>query len=354
MRALPENSESRLPNLTLEDIAKQAGVSRSTVSRVVNEHPNVRNNVRERVLKVIQSTGYHPNAAARTLASQRSSVLGLVLPHSVSFFFTDPYYPNLTKGIAQACNQHNYTLALFLVGTKEDDEKLFPRVSRRGLLDGVIVQAGHHGDQQIIGRLNNAGIPVVVAGRPFNPENVSYIDVDNALAAYHAVSHLVRLGYQRIGTIAGPGDSSVGIDRKAGYLKALTERGRDMEEDLIVEGDFTEAGGYYAMQRLLSAKPDAVFAASDIMAIGAMRATREAGLNIPDDIAFVGFDDLPMATLSGIQLTTVRQPVVQFGFSAVELLLDLIENGTQPARRIIMDTELVIRDSSGSGRRKQS
>jgi LacI family transcriptional regulator len=337
-----------VPDLTLEDIAKQAGVSRSTVSRVVNGYPNVREDVRKRVLEVIQNTGYHPNAAARTLASQRSWTLGLVLPHSVSFFFTDPYYPHLTKGIAQACNQYNYTLALFLVGTKEDEEKIFPRVARKGLLDGVLVQAGHHGDQQIIGLLVDSKMPLVVAGRPFRSDNVSYIDIDNVNAAHNAVRHLIQIGYRRIGTIAGPAHSTVGLDRKEGYLKALKERGRDVDEALIVEGDFTEAGGYYAMQKLLSAKPDAVFAASDIMAIGAMRAAREAGLSIPKDVAFVGFDDLPIATLSDIQLTTVRQPVVQFGHKSVELLLDLIENGLHPPRRIIMDTELIIRDSCGA------
>jgi len=339
-------------DFTLEDIAELAGVSRSTVSRVINEQPNVRDNVRERVLEVVQKTGYHPNAAARALASQRSWTLGLILPHSVSFLFSDPYYPQLTKGIAQACNQYNYTLALFLVGTKEDEEKIYPRVSRKGLLDGVIVQSGHHGDQWIIGRFVDANTPLVIVGRPFRSDNVSYIDIDNINASYNAVSHLIRLGRRRIGTIAGPANSTVGIDRKEGYLKALVERGREVDESLIIEGDFTEAGGYYAMQQILSARPDAVFVASDVMAIGAMRAARDAGLRIPEDISFVGFDDLPVATFSDMQLTTVRQPVVRFGAKAVEVLIDLIENGIDPPRHIIMETELVIRDSCGAARPK--
>lgn len=336
-----------MPSLTLEDVAKQAGVSRSTVSRVVNNLPNVREEVRARVLGVIEKTGYHPNAAARTLASQRSWVIGLVLPHSVSFFFTDPYYPHLTKGIAQACNQHDYTLALFLVDSKKDEETIFSRVCRRGLLDGVVVQSGHHGDQGIIGRLIDAKMPLVVLGRPFRSDNVTYVDIDNVNASYYAVSHLARLGRRRIGTIAGPANSTVGLDRMEGYRKALVDRGLDVDESLINEGDFTEAGGYYAMQKLLPAKPDAIFAASDVMAIGAIHAVHEAGLKVPDDIAFVGFDDLPLAPLSDIQLTTVRQPVVQFGIRAVETLIDEIENGSTPPHRIIMDTELVIRQTCG-------
>ncbi len=340
-----------MPNLTLEDIARQAGVSRSTVSRVVNDHPNVRDDVRMRVWEVIKRTGYHPHAAARTLASQRSWMIGLVLPRSVSSFFTDPYFPHLTQGIAQACNQYNYTLSLFLVSSKEDEEKIFPRVSRRGLLDGILVQSGQIGDR-LIDRLVASNIPLVIAGRPFHTSGVSYIDVDNVKAAYNAVTHLIQLGYRRIGTIAGPANTTVGLDRREGYLTALAEHGWDVDETLIVEGDFTEASGYQAMQHLLPARPDAIFAASDIMAVGAMRAARDAGLRIPDDVAFVGFDDLPTTTLFDCPLTTVRQPVVEFGIKAVETLLDLIVNGTKPARRIIMETELIVRSSCGAARRK--
>jgi LacI family transcriptional regulator len=336
-----------VPNLTLEDIAKKAGVSRSTVSRVVNDQPNVRDEVRQRVWEVINRTGYHPNAAARTLASHRSWMIGLVLPRSVSSFFTDPYFPHLTKGIAQACNQYDYTLALFLVDSKEDEDKIYPRVSRRDLLDGILVQSGQIGDH-LIDRLANSNIPVVIAGRPFHVNGVSYIDVDNIAAAQNAVTHLIRLGRERVATIAGPDNGTVGIDRKAGYLKALADQGRSVDDALIAEGDFTEAGGYAAMQRLLPAQPDAVFAASDLMAIGAMRAVRDSGLHIPDDVAFVGFDDLPIATLTDCPLTTVHQPVYEFGFKAVQTLLDLIENGIEPARRIIMETELIVRDSCGA------
>jgi LacI family transcriptional regulator len=335
-------------DLTLEDVARQSGVSRSTVSRVVNGHPNVSPEVRERVLGIIQTTGYHPNAAARTLASQRSWTIGLVLPQSVSFFFTDPYYPHLIKGIAQACNQLGFTLALFLVGTMDDEQTIFPRISRRGLLDGVLVQSAHHGDQGIIGRLVEARMPLVVVGRPFGSDNVSYVDIDNILAASTAVSYLMGLGYQRIGAITGPASSTVGIDRLEGYRRALIEGGRRLDVALLSEGDFSEAGGYAAMQRLLEARPDAVFAASDIMALGGMRAAREAGLHIPEDIAFIGFDDLPIAAMADVQLTTIRQPVVQFGARAVELLIDLIENGIDPPRHVIMETELVIRETCGA------
>jgi len=340
-----------LAGLTLEDIAEQAGVSRSTVSRVVNEQPNVRESVRRRVLKVIQNTGYHPNAAARTLASQRSWTIGLVVPRSVSSFFTDPYFPHLTQGIAQACNNYNYTLALFLIGTKEDEEKTFPRVSRKGLLDGIILQSGQMGDP-LFDRLVNTNMPLVIAGRPYHTNGVSYIDVDNVHSAYTAVRHLISLKYKRIGMITGQAKSIVTVDRRDGYLKALAEAGYPTDDRLIEEGDFTETSGYLAMQRLLPTKPDAVFALSDIMAIGAIHAVKDAGLRVPEDIAFVGFDDLPMAAIASYGLSTIRQPVIQFGSKAVEMLIDLIEHGVKPARRMIMDTELVVRETCGASRRR--
>ncbi len=189
---------------------------------------------------------------------------------------------------------------------------------------------------------------MVIAGRPFNANGISYIDVDNVNATYEAVCHLIQLGYKRIGTITGFMNTTVGIDRKEGYLKAILEQGWEVDEALILNGDFSENSGYLAMKQLLPAKPDAVFAASDTMAIGAIRATREAGLHVPNDIAFIGFDDLPIASLSDFKLTTVRQPIIQFGAKAVDTLIDLIENGIKPSRRIIMDTELVIRDSCGA------
>jgi LacI family transcriptional regulator len=274
-------------------------------------------------------------------------MIGLVLPRTVSNFFTDPYLPRLTQGIAQACNKHNYTLGFFLVETKEDERRIFPHISRRGLLDGIVLQTAQMGDK-LIDHLVEFDFPVVVAGRPFNANKISYIDVDNIQAAQNAICHLIRLGYRHIGTITGLMNSTTGIDRLEGYRKAILEQGWGVDETLIVEGDFTEMSGYTAMKQLLAVKPEAVFAASDTMAIGAIRAVHEAGLSVPRDVAFIGFDDLPLASQSEIKLTTIRQPIAQLGAKAVETLIDLIENGIKPSRRIIMDTELVIRDSCGA------
>ncbi len=336
-----------MPELTLEDVAKKAGVSRSTVSRVVNGSPSVSPEVRKRVLKVIQSTGFHPNAAARSLASQRTWMIGLVLPRSVSSVFTDPFFPQLTQGIAFACNNHNYSLSLFIVGNKEDEEKISPRISRRGFMDGILIQSGQSEDP-LINHLLKSGVPNVILGRPFEAEGVSYVDVDNINAASTATKHLISLGRKRIATITGVITSTVTIDRLEGYKKALQSSNVELDPTLIAEGDFSEISGYLQMQSLLPLAPDAVFCQSDIMAVGAMRAVKEAGLRIPEDIAFVGFDDIPLSAHTTMQLTTMRQPIMRFGIKAVELLIDLIENGTKPARKLILDTELVVRDTCGT------
>lgn len=335
-----------MTELTLEDIARQVGVSRSTVSRVINGSPHVSENVRDRVLKAVQATGFQPNAAARSLASQRSYMVGLVLPQSVSSFFTDPFFPHLTQGIAYGCNNNDLTLSLFLAGNHEDEEKILPRISRRGLLDGVLVQSGQLGDW-LIEQLAKSSLPTVMIGRPFDPTGINYIDVDNVSGAASAVRHLIGLGYDRIATITGSAGSNATTDRLDGYRMALQAAGREIEPDLIAEGNFSESSGYTAMKQLLPRRPRAVFAASDTMALGAMRAIHEAGLRVPKDIAIVGYDDLPLAAGATPALTTVRQPITKFGVRAVELLMEVIGSGATPARNIILETELVVRQSCG-------
>ncbi len=332
-------------NLTLEMVAEKAGVSRSTVSRVVNNHPNVRTDVRERVLSVIKDTEYRPHPAARSLASHRTNVIGLVIPRSTHTFFNDPYFPALTEGIAEACNQHDYTLSLFLFKTEEDERRLVPRLSQKGLVDGLIIQATHLGDN-FIPQLTKGNVPFLVVGRPMNAPEASYIDVDNTGGGYDAVVHLINTGRKRIATITCALNTSVGIDRYAGYKKALSSYGIPLDEKLVVEGSFTEESGYLSAKTLLVQLPDAIFVGSDTMALGAMRAIKEANLEVPKDIALVGFDDLPPALQLNPQLTTIRQPIRRFGAKAVETLLDITQQTTGIPRHVILGTELIIRSSS--------
>lgn len=331
---------------TLEHIGRRAGVSTATVSRVINNHPNVKPELRKRVWQVIEEMEYRPNAAARSLAGQRSRVLGLVIPESAQMLFTDPYFPRLIQGIAHTCKEQDYTLTLILFDTVEGGARLSPRVTQGALLDGVIL-AGATIDDPLIDHLLASNTPFVLVGRSDHP-HVSYIDVDNEVGSYMGTTHLIRQGYEKIGSITGPLNVRVGQLRRDGYIRALQDRGRVVDETLITDGDFTEASGYAAMLRLLPRQPDAIFVASDTMALGAMRAIRHAGKNVPGDVAVVSFDDLPPAEIAEPQLTTIRQPVRRTGAIAVEMLIDILEHGAEPPRRMVLPTELVIRQSCGA------
>jgi LacI family transcriptional regulator len=334
---------------TLEEVAQLASVSRSTVSRVINDHPNVRPEVRERVWQVIREVGYQPHAAARSLVTNRTYVIGMIIPEVVTTLFTDPFFPLLLRGATEACNSHQYQLMLSLFTGNADRQEIYQRILRSGYLDGVLVASASLEDP-IVPNLLRDRIPFVSVGR-YPDELVHYVDVDNVGGARMAVEHLIRLGHRRIATITGRLDMIAGQDRLNGYRQALEARGIPLEEELIVEGDFTESSGMFGMQRVLSASPSAVFVASDMMAVGALKALRQADQQVPQDIALVSFDDIPIASAIEPALTTVRQPIERIASMAVEVLLSVLETSPQgeaPAQRIVLPTELVIRASCGS------
>lgn len=334
--------------LTLEEIGKLAGVSRSHVSRVINNQPDVSDDVRKRVQEIIQRTGYIPNPAARSLAAHRSRIFGLIIPRSVARVFGDPYFSRLTQGITQACYSNGYMLSLFLFYTKEDEQLILPHITQHNFLDGVIVQATTDADP-VIPHLHKSSMPFLVIGRLNQmDEDINYIDVDNVSGAYKAVMHLIKLGYRRIAHVAGKLDNRPALDRKIGYEQALRENNLPVEKNLIVEGHFTEEEGYSSVASLLPHKPDAIFVASDMMAFGVVNAIKDAGLVVPNDIAVVGFDDLSPSRRSNPMLTTVRQPILRFGASAVDVLIDIILNGNEAPRQKLYETELIIRDSCGA------
>lgn len=334
---------------TLEEIAKLAGVSRSTVSRVINDQPNVRQQVRERVWQIVRETGYQPHAAARSLVTRRTRIVGVLIPEAVTTLFTDPFFLHLLRGITQTCNSQRYQLILSLFNDPAGPEAVYRRVVRSGHLDGVVVASARE-DDPLIARLGNDRVPFVLVGR-HTDDCVSYVDIDNIAAARMAVEHLIRLGHRRIGAITGPLNMTSGTDRLKGYRQALEAHRLPLEDALVVEGDFSEASGSAAAHRLLALSVSAIFAASDSMAVGALKAVREAGLQVPHDVALVGFDDLPLASAVQPPLTTVRQPIERLGSMAADLLLNLLENppdGQAPAHHIVLPTKLIVRDSCGA------
>lgn len=332
--------------MNLEQIAKLSGVSRSTVSRVVNNDPNVNAVTRKKVMQVVRRVNYVPNAAARGLAAGRTHVIGLVIPMGVSTLFTDPYFPLLIQGASSACNAHDYSVMLWLA-EPEYERRQIRQIMYSGLIDGVIIASMLTNDS-LVQALIDGSLPFMLVGRHPTDSRVNYVDADNVNGARDAIRHLLRMGRTRIGLINGPMNMIAGTDRLAGYTQALRERGQLVQPELITDGGFSEAGGYLAMQQLLPRQPDAVFAASDAMAIGALRVLHEAGLRVPEDVALIGFDDMPFAARSDPPLTTIRQPTYRMGGLAVETLLDLIEHPDSPPHHIVLPTELVVRASCGA------
>lgn len=327
-----------------------AEVSRSTVSRVINNHPNVRPQVRERVLQVIREHDYAPNAAARSLASARSRVISVLIPRSAAQIFADPFFPTIIQGISESSAANGYFLMLAML-TPELEQGFYNQVLRGRYVDGLIMLS-HDIDDPLLPQLLRDPTPLVLIGRHPYLSGLAWVDVENRDGARQATAHLIKLGHRRIATVTGPLMMTAGLDRRDGYKQALVEAGIPIEPELIVEGDFTEEGGYQAMRRVLALpdRPHATFVASDTMAGGALRALREAGLSAPGDMAIVGYDDLPAARQLSPALTTVRQPIGAMGDAAVRALIEQIEDAGALRQGIRLSTTLVVRESCGAQR----
>lgn len=333
-----------MAKLTLERVAALAGVSRSTASRVINGQDGVRPEVRRRVLDVVELTGFVPHAAARSLAGHRSGILGLAIRNTTEQVFSDPYFAALVQGVSQACTEHDQTLSLFLFQSGSGHDQLPARVLRTKLVDGLLVTATFS-DDPLLWQLTESEVPFVVVGEVSNPD-VPSVDADNAGGARLVAEHLVAIGRRRIAMVTGPMRSGSAATRRAAFERALAVAGHPMDPQLIVESDFTEEGAYSATQLLLARDPDAIFAFSDRMAVGVVRAIRDAGRAVPGDIAVVGFDDLPPALISDPPLTTIRQEVEEAGVHAVQLLLERIQTPKAPVRQLELPTRLVVRSST--------
>ncbi|MGC5308466.1 LacI family DNA-binding transcriptional regulator [Micromonospora zamorensis] len=328
---------------TLEAVAARAGVSRATVSRVVNGSTTVAEPIREAVTRAVAELGYVPNLAARSLVTQRTDSIALVMPEAATRVFSDDQvFPGIIRGVSQELEAADKQLVLMLAGSPAGHQRV-ERYTTGRHVDGVLF-ASLHGADPLPGTLARLGIPVVVSGRPLGDVAVPYVDVDHVAGVTTAVRHMIDIGRRRIATIAGPQDMVAGIERLSGYRSAVADAGLP---ELIAVGDFTRESGAAAMRRLLTEHPDldGVFAASDLMAHAALRTLREAGRRVPDDVAVVGFDDIETAAYTEPPLTTVRQPIVELGRRMTRQLLRLAA-GETIEQAVMLPTELVVRESA--------
>jgi DNA-binding LacI/PurR family transcriptional regulator len=326
---------------TLDAVAARAGVGRGTASRVLNGSSQVSAQAKAAVEAAINELGYVPNRAARSLVTQRTDSVALVVSESEERVFGEPFFAGVLRGINNALIETPLQLWLAMAATRQQRERVEHHLTAPHV-DGVMLLSLHD-DDPLPALLRERGMPFVLGGRPARLEpGDAFVDVDNEAGARLAVEYLRSTGARRVATVAGPQDMEVGRARLAGYRAAAPG------SELIAYGDFTEAGGMTAMRALLAREPDldAVFAASDLMAGGALRALREAGLRVPEDVALVGFEDAPVARQTDPPLTTVHQPVEEMGRRMAELLIAMISRAPAGDLHVLLDTHLVRRASA--------
>lgn len=325
---------------TIRDVAVQAGVSRSTVSRVINGGHWVSPDARVAVEDAIVATGYTANHHARSLATGRAGSMAFLLTEPQQLLFDDPTFALLLRGAAEALAQRSMTLVLLVAGTPAERESVAHFISA-GHVDGVLLISSHE-SEPLLDQLLDAGVPLVSCGIPLGHEReLSTVSVEEAASARSMVGYLRTKGHERIGMIAGPDDTPGGRYRLVGFREELGDR---FDPTLVETGDYSFESGQTAMARLLERGVDAVFAANDRMAAGAIAAARRAGLSVPADVAVAGFDDSGLAATHEPAITTMRQPWEQISAQMVNVLLEVIA-GAEP-RSVVLDTELVVRDSA--------
>lgn len=336
--------------MSIQEIAKIAGVSKSTVSRVINDDENVSDVTRERVKKVINQYGYQPNRAARALVNRRTQAIGVVISNNIGTFFdTSQYFPTLLRGISDTLTQHDYAILLMLGKDNEDDLRFARRIVRGQMFDGIILVSPAIG-HPLIDELLSTNTTFVSADRIQHPSaNISYISVENVESSRRAVQHLISLGRRRIAMIAGNAEIIDTHDRITGYRKALADAGIAFDPDLLVLGSYTNSTGYNAIGQLLDNNIpfDGVYASQASMALGAVNALFDRGIQIPQEVSLIAFDDLAENKEPRIGISTMHHPVLEKGQLLGQTLIDLIEDKVAPPIQRFLPAELVIRATCG-------
>ncbi|UFU03695.1 LacI family transcriptional regulator [Ruania suaedae] len=328
-----------MPTVTLDDVARSAGVSRSTASRAINGGRKVSPEAQRAVDDAVAMLGYSPNPAARTLVTRRTGSIALVMPEPDARILSDPFLAGLLRGVSDGLMGTDLQLVLLLSRRGERPGRT-AQYLRGGHVDGAIV-ASHHKQDHLDDQLAGAALPVVFVGRPFSDTGLHYVDTDNVAGGAIAATRLLERGCRRIGTVSGPMSMTGGVDRLEGWRRAVSEAG--LATDAVTHGDFTVESGARATAELLQAHPglDGIFVASDLMGVGAMQVLAERGLRVPEDVAVVGYDNLGVAERTTPRLTTVYNPLVEMVAAATGTLLAMVDGGPAPAAPQVLTPALV-------------
>ncbi|TDB50238.1 MULTISPECIES: LacI family DNA-binding transcriptional regulator [Bacillaceae] len=331
---------------TIKDIAKVAGVSITTVSRALNGYSDVNEKTRQKIMNVAKELNYSPNTLARGLVMQKSKTIGLLVSGISRESVKDNFTFEVLCGVNERASLLGYDLILFNTNTTKQREKTYTQLCKERRVDGAIIQ-GIKKDDPYLTEVLESNIPCVLVDIPIRSDLVGYVTTDNKLGAKKAVEHLVQLGHVHIGMINGSEDAFVSQERLKGYLDTLEEHGIDIRQSWIVNGEFEEAVAEQQAYELLKANEEitSLFCASDLMALGALKACKRLGRRVPDQISIVGYDNIMLAAYSSPQLTTVGQEVYQIGYEAADLLIEILENRSTNMERYL-ETELIIRETT--------
>ncbi len=334
--------------VTIKEVAKKAGVGIGTVSRAFNQSPLVSQDTQQKVLNAARELGYYPDASARRLVKRKSQTLAFIERHSADDLYIDAFLAEVIRGAHRVARQAGYHILIEPASEVDQNNKQILDLVREKHADGLII-SGPRIDDPLIALLRREGIPVVLQGN-LPDSGLPSVDADNLGGAVLAVNHLLSHGHKRIGMITnGPLAYTAASDRLAGYKSALTNAGVAFDSQLVKVGNFSPGSGIFAMSELLNqpSPPTAVFVASDTVAIGAVQAIRDADLDIPADIALVGFDDIPWAAYTNPGITTIRLPALEIGRRVAMLLIALLEKDQAEPQEIYLGTQLIIRESCG-------
>ena len=331
------------PKITITEISKIAGVSKTTVSRVLNNKPDVDSETRQKILSLIEQFDYQPNAFAKAISLQKTNHVGLIIPHNAEYVFSNSFYTEVMHGVSVEVDRQGYYLVLCYA-----HEVNYLDIYRQKRVDGFVLLSPGSYHIHIIDSLNKEGVPFVSTARISDEGSMTYVDVDNYYGATLAMEHLIELGHKRIAYIGKPTLKS-SQDRLRGYQAVMQKYNLPLHDEWMQITDNSSAeGGYSYTVKLLQSNniPSAIFLANDMQAIGAINAIKENGLRVPEDISVIGFDDIPLAKYTTPALTTIRQPTFQKGVNAARLLIEMLETG-QPISSLTMDVELIVRESTG-------
>ena len=327
---------------TIKDIAREAGVSIATVSRTLNEEDGVGPVTRDRILAISRSLHYFPNLQARSLVAKKPHALGIVIPRTSEYAFSNPYYAEILKGIEKRTRESGQYLVFSFSG-----EESYARMVQHRLASGIIVLANRMDDPWVEEAWRMKIPLVLIPGTPHNP-SIPSIDVDNRDGAIQAVDHLAGLGHRRIAFLNGPANSKYSSERLAGYRKGLKRNHLPFQKELVLESDFTQQGGYDGTKKFLSLRPPitAILVINDFSAMGALWAAKEMDRTVPQDISIVGFGDVPLSSMTDPPLTTIREPFQEMGWEAARMLLKIVQGKRLSPRNQVLPVALVVRKST--------